>query len=162
MKRLLLFLLILALFPVQAGATSLEEEVNACLDSLIRLNPKKAGSNLRSGPGTNFEATSQVYDGLSFLAFANPEKDAEGKDWYKIAFTVEQQEETAYSEETHRLNIQKENVSGLKRKPHNHKNSNGKIPCFLDKPFVKRGKNIKNKQVTHKPKRIKKGRVIGT
>ena len=113
MKRLLLFLLMLVLSSAQAGAASLEDEVNSYMNSLIRLNPKKAGSNLRSGPGTNFETAGQVYENLKFLAFANTEKDVEGKDWYKIAFTLEQQEETGYIEESGPRYIRSDMVTAI-------------------------------------------------
>ncbi|MBQ4133119.1 MAG: hypothetical protein IJD04_05225 [Desulfovibrionaceae bacterium] len=98
MKKFILFLFIIAISTMPAQAQLLEEEVNGYLNELTRLNPKNEGINLRSGPGTNFEAVSQTYDGLSFLASKTMEKDLEGKDWYKIAFMVEIQEETAYYE----------------------------------------------------------------
>jgi len=82
-----------------AQAASLEEEVNAYLSGLVRLNPKKDGIHLRSGPGTTFESVGQTYEGrLSFLASPDTVTDTEGKNWYKIVYTVERQEDTGYFE----------------------------------------------------------------
>jgi len=96
MRNILSLLFVLILSTVSAFAASLEEKVEAHLDGLVRLEPKKEGINLRSGPGTTFENVGQTYNGLSFLASPDTVADAEGKAWYKILYTVERQEDTAY------------------------------------------------------------------
>ncbi|MBQ4133118.1 MAG: hypothetical protein IJD04_05220 [Desulfovibrionaceae bacterium] len=111
MNKLLLSLFVLVVSALPAFAQSFEEEVDACLDGLVRLNPKTTGTILYSGPGTGFEKVMKTYEGRSFLALKTREQDAEGNEWYEIAFDVEQQEETAYHEAAMPLYIRADQVS---------------------------------------------------